>query len=438
MREGRELLGRLNGIQRRIMTLEYLLSETDSEGRVRLEEWLDALESNPHHVIPAMQFRSAWEEADAIRVLELRQLRIISLLEQVLRSEEERFRYLCSELGVRDTSDDVFQRLWSLQKAVRTSRAYLTIAEFSRLVDVSRVMPRPVLSSTLVSFDRVTGIRTTTPERLFYRDMCWYYNRCLDDIESARQVYHRLRTVEEAESSKEFFSVASRAFRTFRTFVVSAVTLVESVVNGLHFEFLYSPKYESERTRLRSELAEPTTSSSRKELLAKLFSVDLKNMEQATPYVATEWKLKHLARFLSRVEGKVPDLNKPPFAMYMAVNTLWRNTFIHPSYDPGPVPRLPGKMREWLMDQAGGVPSRMWLFLDSAVSGEDMQAFGSGTADCVIEVIERLYELSFGRNHGLLWWLEKRGSSGRFAEPDDSSWLSDQFFGGRLKRDGKS
>lgn len=209
--------------------------------------------------------------------------------------------------------------------------------------------------------------------------------------------------------------------------MVSAVTFAESVVNGLHFEFLNSPRYESERRRLQGELSDPVTSRNRKENLGKLFGVNLTDPSQRLAYIPTEWKLKHLPRFLSGVDGNVPDLSKPPFNMFVAVSALWRNTFIHPSYEPEPLPRLPERIREWLKLELGGVPSKMWLLLDAAVDVEDKVAFATATVDCTLDVVEKLYELSFGSNHGLLWWLGRRGSNGRFPDPDDWDWLRDQF-----------
>lgn len=178
------------------MTLDYLLSRTNFVGRMRLEQWLDALESNPYQIIPAAEFGPAWEEANATLVPELRNLRRIEVLERMLRFEEERLEHLCSTLGIGDMTEDLFNRLSAFQRRVRTGALYLTTPELVKLVDIGKLIPRPVLSNTLVSFERFSGMQTHTPERLFYRDMCWHYNGCLDDTENVVRVWQTLRETE--------------------------------------------------------------------------------------------------------------------------------------------------------------------------------------------------------------------------------------------------
>ena len=426
-----ELRREINHIQYITFVLSYLFQVYDSAMRLELARRIRILERDKETISP----KSSNKEALAFTSIipELQEVRLQDTLNEILQYEKEEQRQLLAKLGITHLTVEARHLFQQTFINSLTGLAYVQMFALEKIMNIRKLAPQRLLANSLVSFDVTNGMNWHTPERWFYRDMCWHYNTFTTAIEARLELERKsaldLQVPMTHVDCVKLYAVASQAWRHLRNLSISSITFVESAVNALYFEFLYALRYEDLRVQLRAEIEDSKTSKNRKELLQTLFGESGKgtrNGDEMT-FTSLDWKLRYLPMFLSGAQKNMPAMDRPPFDMLLAINKLWRNAYIHPSYERQPTPRLPKKLKEMLNRNLGSIPSKLAVIIDSSFSVEAQRSFATIAVDHAVEAIEKVYEMSFGANHGFAWWVKRRGVDGRFPDPDDWEVLKEQF-----------
>jgi len=419
-----DVSSRINRIQRQIFLLEYLFTPQDALAirpdwrayHPRLPGFLDHLDTYPHNIVPPGEFADSFAESEAIVIPELRTVRTMEIFEQILLVETRRYEETFNRLGLRSYPESLLNHLY---RQCLDGCGALTKVALDEFADSNRIIRHPSLSNTFVTFEPL-GMTSHTPERILFRDLCWANDSYLDALDTFSATWTQLSSTYPATNdllvSHELARLGAAAFALFRHLTIAIIGFVEADLNALHFEFLHSAQYKPDREVLRKELAEIGISKNRRDELLTLLQLDPTTLGRLTgpTYMPLDWKLKKIAKFLSRNPRNVPDITKAPFLTLRAVNTLFRNTFVHLSYEPEQIPNIPKAIRQMLKFSPQNIPSKMVVFVESLYDLPEQRQAMRSAVKSAIEVVQEMYKLSFGVGHQYLWWLKGPGPDGRF------------------------
>lgn len=400
-------------VQRELFIVNYLFTDVRQPAYGKVEVLLHKLDSG--RIIYWGKFAVEHENINNVRIPEMRLLREVQILKELLEREKEGRAKTFKELRILRFSPEIL-RMYEEYKRKRV--CWRKKAILDKFLNTDKYLERfypgtRYLSNTEIQFHRYGGVHAESPEVSYYCDMCWFYNSYLDSLAEIEKFLVVLRKItpkqKEAISnetldqileiimSKEFYRKININLRFLRATIVSAVTFVESVINAFHFEFLNAPQYEKKREKLWSDLNNPNTSKGEKRNLAQIFRVDPANPKKRNTksYPSLHWRLKSIPPLLSGKGENKPDPNKDPFKTFSSIRKDYRNSLIHP--------------KETIYQ----------LVLN-----------GRKISECVVNatigLVEDLYKLSFGTKHDYLWWwLAKTGDDGKFPDPDRIRKLSE-------------